>query len=254
MQSIKRIIIAGVILTGFISLQIFAQEVEIRDAEMAYAAEQYDLAIERYESVIKNYGASAELFYNLGNSYFKSGEIARAILNYERAILLKPGDSDIRFNLELVRQQTVDKIEPIQEFFMKKWVRSMQNLIGVDYWAMIGLAGFALFIGCLVLFFFSKWMYLKKFGFYLGIVLFITVITANIFAYNQKKQLENRRGAIIFTPTVTIKSSPDNSGTDLFLLHEGTKVFIRSTVGDWHEILLEDGNLGWINKKDIEVI
>ena len=254
MQSIKKIIIAGAILTGVVNIQIFAQETEIRDAETAYAAEQYDRAIELYESLIKNYGASAELYYNLGNSYYKSGDIAYAILNYERAILLKPGDSDIRFNLEMVRQQTVDKIEPIQEFFMKKWVLSMQNQLGVDYWATIGITGFVLFIACLVLFFFSKWMYLKKVGFYLGIVLFITIITANIFAYNQKKQLESRRGAIIFTPTITIKSSPDNSGTDLFLLHEGTKVFIRSTVGDWHEIVLEDGNLGWIHKKDMVVI
>ena len=254
MQSIKRIIIIGIILSGIINIKIFAQEEDIRNAEKAYAAEQYEQTIELYESLIKNYGASAELYYNLGNSYYKSGKIAHAILNFERAILIKPGDNDIRFNLEMARLLTVDKIEPIQEFFMKKWVHALQNLLGVDYWAMTGIMGFVLFIGCLVLFFFSKWMYLKKVGFYLGIVLFITVITANIFAYNQKKQLENRRGAIIFTPTITIKSSPDNSGTDLFLLHEGTKVFIRNTVGDWNEIMLEDGNLGWIHKKDIVVI
>ena len=254
MQSSKKIIIIGIILTGIINIKIFAQEEDIRNAETAYAAEQYDRAIELYESLIKNYGASAELYYNLGNSYFKSGKIAHAILNYERAILIKPGDNDIRFNLEMARLQTVDKIEPIQEFFMKKWVRALQNLLGVDYWAMIGIAGFVLFIGCLVLFFFSKWMYLKKVGFYLGIVLFVTVVITNIFAYNQKKELENRRGAIIFTPSITIKSSPDNSGTDLFLLHEGTKVFIRNAVGDWHEIMLEDGNLGWIHKKEMVVI
>jgi SH3-like domain-containing protein len=84
--------------------------------------------------------------------------------------------------------------------------------------------------------------------------LFITVITANIFAYNQKNELESRRGAIVFTPTITAKSSPDNSGTDLFVLHEGTKVFIRSSVGEWNEIMLEDGNIGWINRKDIIII
>ena len=254
MQSINRIIIAGVILSGIISIRIQAQDTDIRNAETAYAAEHYDQAIELYESLLTNYGASAELYYNLGNSYYKSGKIAHAILNYERAILMKPGDSDIRFNLEMARLQTVDKIEPLQEFFLKKWIRSMQNLLSVDYWAMTGIVGFLLFIACLVLFFFSKWMYLKKVGFYLGILLIITVIIANIFAFNQKKNIEDRRGAIIFSATVTIKSSPDNSGTDLFLLHEGTKVFIRNSVGDWNEIMLEDGNIGWINKKDIVII
>jgi hypothetical protein len=97
-------------------------------------------------------------------------------------------------------------------------------------------------------------MRLKKFGFYVGILLFIAVIFANIFAYNQKEELINRNGAIVFSPTVTVKSSPDNSGTDLFVLHEGTKVFIRNTVGDWNEIVLEDGNVGWINEKDITII
>ena len=232
----------------------YAQEADIKAAEMAYTAEQYDKAIELYESVLRSYGDSYELYYNLGNSYYKESDIANAILNYERALLIKPGDSDIRFNLELAKQQTVDKIEPLKDFFLKEWIRSVQNLISVDSWATIGIACFVLFICCLVLFFFSKWMRLKKIGFYFGILLFIVVIFANVFAYNQKNELLNRNGAIVFAPTVTVKSSPDNSGTDLFVLHEGTKVFIRSSVGDWNEIVLEDGNVGWINKKDIVII
>ena len=248
----KRIKLIGVILFSIL-INVHAQEAEIKNAETAYASEQYGAAIEIYESLLKNYGASAELYYNLGNSYYKTGRIAQAILNYERALLIKPGDSDIRFNLELARLQT-DKIEPLQEFFLKKWFRAAQNLIGVDAWATVGIAGFLLFICCLVLFFFSKWMYLKKMGFYLGILLFVLVIAANLFGYNQKNELENRRAAIVFSPTVTAKSSPDNSGTDLFLLHEGTKVFIRNTLGDWKEIILEDGHIGWIQKKDIVII
>jgi tetratricopeptide (TPR) repeat protein len=236
-----------------IYIHVSAQEADIKAAETAYASELYDQAVELYESVIRNYGDSFELYYNLGNAYYKTGKIAHAILNYERALLIKPGDSDIRFNLEMAKQQT-DKIEPLQEFFLNKWFRSVQNLISVDSWATVGIACFILFIFCLVLFFFSKWMRLKKLGFYLGVLLFAGVIFANIFAYNQKEELINRNGAIVFSPTVTVKSSPDNSGSDLFVLHEGTKVFIRSTVGDWDEIELEDGNVGWINKKDITVI
>ena len=252
MRNISKIII-GVLLFCVSFISAYAQEADIREAETAYAAEQYDRAIELFESVIKSYGDSYELYYNLGNSYYKDGKIAHAILNYERALLIKPGDSDIRFNLELAKQQT-DKIEPLQDFFLKEWFRSVQNLIGVDSWATIGIVCFVLFIGCLVLYFFSKWMRIKKIGFYLGILLFTIVIFANIFAYNQKNELLNRNGAIVFAPTVTVKSSPDDSGTDLFVLHEGIKVYIRGSIGDWKEIMLEDGNVGWINKKDITII
>ena len=252
MRNISKIII-GVLLFCVSFISAYAQEADIREAETAYAAEQYDKAIELFESVIKSYGDSYELYYNLGNSYYKDGKIAHAILNYERALLIKPGDSDIRFNLELAKQQT-DKIEPLQDFFLKEWFRSVQNLIGVDSWATIGIVCFVLFIGCLVLYFFSKWMRIKKIGFYLGILLFTIVIFANIFAYNQKNELLNRNGAIVFAPTVTVKSSPDDSGTDLFVLHEGIKVYIRGSIGDWKEIMLEDGNVGWINKKDITII
>ena len=253
MRNISRIII-GVILFCVSYICVFAQDADIKEAETAYAAEQYDKAIELYESILKSYGDSYELYYNLGNSYYKDGKIAHAILNYERALLIKPGDSDVRFNLELAKQQTVDKIEPIQEFFLIEWFDAVQNLFGVDSWATLGIVCFVLFIGCLVLFFFSKWMRIKKVGFYLGILLFFVVIFANIFAYNQKNELVNRKGAIVFAPTVTVKSSPDNSGTDLFVLHEGTKVLIRSAIGDWIEIMFEDGNVGWINKKDITII
>ena len=250
----KSVKIIGILLFCVSYVCVHAQETEIKAAETAYAAEEYDKAAELYESVLNSYGDSYELYYNLGNSYFKSGKLAQAMLNYERALLIKPGDSDIRFNLELAKTQTVDRIEPLQEFFLTKWFRAVQNLVGVDAWATIGIVCFVLLICCLVLFFFSKWMYLKKIGFYLGVLLLITVITANIFAYNQKNDLLERKGAIVFAPTVTIKSSPDESGTDLFLLHEGTKVFIRNYVGNWNEIELEDGNIGWINKKDITVI
>jgi len=233
---------------------IAAQEADIRSADSAYASEQYDRAIELYESLIKTHGESFELYYNLGNSYYKEGKIADAILNYERALLINPGDADAHFNLELTKQQTVDKSEPIQEFFLKRWFNAVQDIIGVDSWATLGIISFVLLIFCLVLFFFSKFMYLKKLGFYLGILFIVITVFANVFAYNQKQERLNRRGAIIFAPTVTIKSSPDDSGTDISVLHEGTKVFIRSSLGDWHEILFENGNVGWINKKDIKII
>ncbi len=237
-----------------IGLTVYAQESVIKEADAAYQTENYAKAIELYEKVLKENGESADIYYNLGNAYYKMGKVAPAILNYERSLVLEPGDSDARFNLQIAKQKTVDKIEPIGEFFLSRWFHSIQNLGGVDSWAKLGVFCFILFIGCLILFFFSKWVRLKKVGFYVGIVLLLIVIFANIFAKNQKDELLNRMHAIVFTPTVTVKSSPDASGTDLFILHEGTKLLIKSTLGDWSEVQIEDGNIGWIPNKDIEKI
>jgi tetratricopeptide (TPR) repeat protein len=236
--------------SGFVS----AQEEMIKEAETAYTQENYLQAIERYEEILKIYGNSHEVYFNLGNAYYKADRLASAILNYERALLLNPGDAAIRFNLEVAKLKKVDRIDPIGEFFLIQWFRTIQNLVSVDTWASLGIACFILFIGCLFLFFFSKWMRLKKTGFYLGIILLFIVICSNVFAWNQQKAIVERKGAIIFAPTVTIKSSPDASGTDLFVLHEGTKAFIKSSLGEWFEIELEDGNVGWIRQKDLERI
>lgn len=242
------------LLVQFVTLGATAQEAVIKEAETAYTNEDYAKAAELYEGLLKTYGESAEIYYNLGNAYYKENKIAPAILNYERALLLDPGDSDIRFNLQLARQKSVDKIESVGEFFLSRWIENIQNLGAADSWAKTGIVCFILFIGCLILFFFSKWIHLKKIGFYLGLLFLVLVVTANIFAGNQKDELENRTTAIVVAPTVTVKSSPDASGTDLFILHEGTKVSIKSKLGDWNEIEMEDGNVGWMPSKDVETI
>lgn len=233
---------------------LYAQEATIKEAEVAYTKEDYSKAIELYETLLKSRGESAEIYYNLGNAYYKANKIAPAILNYERALLLDPGDGDIRFNLQLARQKSVDKIEPIGDFFLTQWFESIQNMGAADSWAKLGIVCFILFIGCLILFFFSRWIRLKKIGFYLGVLLLLMVIFSNIFAKHQKDELLNRTGAIVFIPTVTVKSSPDASGTDLFVLHEGTKVSVKSKLGEWSEIELEDGNVGWMPSKNLEII
>ena len=242
------------LLIQFFALSMFAQETAIKEAEAAYTKEEYGKAIELYEGVLKSNGPSVAIYYNLGNAYFKANKIAPAILNYERALVLDPADNDVRFNLQLARQKSVDKIEPVGDFFLTEWFKSVQNMASADSWAKIGILCFILFIGCLILFFFSKYLRLKKIGFYLGLLLLIMVIFSNIFGSHQKGEIVNRMNAIIFAPTVTIKSSPDASGTDLFILHEGTKVSIKSKLGDWNEITTGDGNVGWIPTKDIEII
>jgi tetratricopeptide (TPR) repeat protein len=232
----------------------FAQEEVLKEAEDAYIQEDYTKTIEKYKEVLVTYGESAEVYYNLGNAYYKANKIAPAILHYERALLIDPGDADIRFNLEMARQQTTDKIEPLDDFFLSKWFDSIQNKGATDSWAKLGIICFLLFIGCLLLFFFSRWRRMRKVGFYLGLLFLTSVVFANVFARNQKRELISHTHAIVFSPTVTVKSSPNQSGTDLFILHEGTKVFVKNSLGEWNEIELEDGNVGWMSSKDIELI
>ncbi len=249
---IKRLILFFII--QCVGLSAFAQETIIKEAETAYTQEDYNKAIELYEDILKTNGASAEIYYNLGNAYYKADRVAPAILNYERALVLDPGDADIRFNLQMAKEKTVDKIEPLGEFFLVNWFKALQNVMAADSWAVFGIICFLVLIACLLLFFFSRWLRMKKVGFYLGSISLILVVFANIFAHNLKNEIINRKSAIVFTPTVTVKSSPDASGTDLFILHEGTKVSIKSSLGDWKEIELEDGNVGWMPNKDMEII
>lgn len=251
-MTIYKTLLLGLLLGWF--LPLCAQESTLKEAEEAYAKEDYTQAIELYESVLKSYGESAMVYYNLGNAYYKAGKVAPAILNYERALLLNPGNSDTRFNLQVARQKTVDKIEPIGEFFLTRWIGTVEDVYSADGWAKWGVASFVLFIGCLVLFFFSKWIRLKKIGFFAGICFLLISLVANLFADSQQDKLLHRADAIVFASTVTVKSSPDASGTDLFILHEGTKVTIKSTLGEWSEIQLEDGNVGWMPSKEIQQI
>ncbi|OCW92686.1 hypothetical protein A9168_14675 [Macellibacteroides sp. HH-ZS] len=237
-----------------LSGSLFAQDSTVKEAEVAFSKGQFDKAIELYDAILQTKGESAEIYYNLGNAYYRVDKIASAILNYERALLLDPGDSDIRFNLQMAKLKTVDKIEPVGELFLVRWFQSIQNMGSADSWAKLGISTFLLFICSLFLYFFSRWIRLKKIAFYLSVVLLVMVILANIFASNQQSKLNNRNDAIIFVPTVTIKSSPDSSGTDLFILHEGTKVSVKSKLGEWSEIELENGNVGWMISKDIVAI
>lgn len=222
--------------------------------DSAYAKSDYASAIQIYEDLL-NQGEAADIYYNLGNSYYKVENIAKAILNYERALLLKPGDGDIRFNLDLVRSKTVDKIEPAPEVFFITWIKSLINSMGVDAWARLGITFFILLIITLSIFIFGKKTFIKKIGFISSIVLFVFVVFTNIFASQQKDSLIDRTNAIIVNPSVTVKSTPNESGTDLFILHEGRKVKVTdNSMKEWKEIRLEDGNVGWVPANVIEII
>lgn len=224
------------------------------EGDSAYMKNDYASAIQIYEALL-NRGEAADIYYNLGNSYYKAGDIAKAILNYERALLLQPGNGDIRANLEIARSKTVDKVEPVPEIFFVSWTKSLINSMSVDSWAVCGVVCFILLIVSLYLFIFSKQIVLKKAGFISGIVFLVVTILVNVFANQQKDELTNRNSAIVMNPSVTVRSTPSESGTSLFILHEGHKVGVKDgSMKDWKEIRLEDGKVGWVPASAIEII
>lgn len=230
------------------------EDVTKAEGDSAYMRDDYAAAIQVYEALL-NRGEAADLYYNLGNSYYKAGDIAKAILNYERALLLQPGNGDIRANLEIARSKTIDKVEPVPEIFFVSWTKSLINTMSIDSWAVCAIICFILLIVSLYFFIFSKQSGLKKAGFICGILFLVVTIFANIFASQQKDEQVNRHNAIVMNPSVTVRSTPSESGTSLFILHEGHKVDVKDgSMKDWKEIRLDDGKVGWVPASAIEII
>ena len=225
-----------------------------QDADAEYSKGNYQQAIKDYEELLKA-GESAEIYYNLGNAYYRTENITRSVLNYERALLLNPADEDIRFNLQMARSKTIDKITPESEMFFFTWYRSLVNLMTIDNWARLAIASMILALILALVYLFASHLTLRKIGFYGGVLFLVVFLLSNLFAFQQKQMLMKRNGAIVIAPSVSIKKTPEANSTDQGVIHEGTRVdIIDDTMRDWKEIHLADGREGWIPTSQIEKI
>lgn len=233
---------------------VFSQPQEWKNANQLYANGNFEDAAQLYEQLLQNNGVAPELYYNLGNAYFRANEIGKAILNYERALRLKPTYSDARNNLEFAQQKVVDNIDSNGSFFLMQWLDRLIEILRSDQWFYISST---LFILCLILalvFVFGRTVVIRKSAFYVSSIFLAISLVTMLFAGIQKNRQLQHRDAIIMSGVVVVKSAPDKSGTDLFQLHEGTKVAVKSTLGEWAEIKLSNGNIGWVEILDIEKI
>ncbi len=231
----------------------FAQD-KITQANESYAAGDYRSAAQLYEEVLDTEGQAAELYYNLGNAYYKQNEIGKSILNYERALRLRPFYKDAEYNLELAQARIIDKVEDTHVFFLRNWVMNLMHLLLPNVWAWISITFFILFILSFFLFAFGKKLGFRKAGFRMGIIFIGLSLLTLVFAGITHKEFKEHAVAIVMTGSVSVKSSPDESGTDLFVLHEGTKVTIREVLGEWYEIGFGNGNVGWLKAVNVERI
>ena len=231
-----------------------AKAVTKNNADTEYQKGNYQQAIRDYEEILKN-GESAEIYFNLGNAYYRTDNITKAVLNYERARLLSPGDDDINFNLQFARSKTIDKITPESEMFFVTWYKSLVNFTSVDNWAKTGILCIVMALLLVLLYLFGPQLMLRKIGFFGGLAFFVIFLLSNLFAFQQKQALDNRTGAIIISPSVNIKKTPAKNSADQFVLHEGTRVdIIDKGMTDWRCIRVGDGREGWIETKAIEEI
>ncbi len=243
-----------VLLTLLFLFPTTIQAVTKQDADAEYSKGNYQQAIKDYEELLKA-GESAEIYYNLGNAYYRTENITRAVLSYERALLLNPADDDIRFNLQMARSKTIDKITPESEMFFFTWYRSLVNLMTIDGWAHLAIASIILTLILALVYLFASHLTLRKIGFYGGVLFLIIFLLSNLFAFQQKQMLMKRNGAIVTAPSVTIKKTPVANSADQGVIHEGTRVdIIDDTMRDWKEIHLADGREGWIPATQIEKI
>jgi len=246
----RRLIIICCFLYGILTLSFAQSKTE---ADSAYQKGKYEVAARIYEQLLDQ-GENAYLFYNLGNAYYRMHDIAHAILNYERAALREPGNSDIRFNLALARSKTEDKVTDTDQFFIFYWFHSLVNAHNTDGWARMALMAFVLMLVAILMFFFGRMSLLRRVSSYAFAVFFICTVLFNVFALIQRNEMLDKTRAIVMQ-TVPVKSTPDNSGNTLFTLHPGTKVKISdNSMSNWKEVSLSDGKKGWLAKSAIELI
>ena len=240
-------------------IAVMAAVLPINAATMAevdalYTEGKFAEAATQYQSILETGKVSADLYYNLGNTYYRMGKIADAIIQYERALRLDANHEDAQHNLAFVQTLTIDKIDAVDHVFLVDWWKFIYRLTTPDVWAYVSVSLFVICLLCVAFYLFSSQMWMRKTGFSMAIVCFFFSLITAFCASSRQAEMDDTSLAIVYIPTVTTKSSPDNSGNDLFILHEGTKVRIKSVVGEWSEIQTEDGNTGWLPTTAIVVI
>jgi tetratricopeptide (TPR) repeat protein len=224
---------------------------DIVKANTAYQAGFYENAIALYEKVIKEGFTSSELYYNLGNAYFKANNNPSAILNYERALKLDPGNEDLIYNLKVANNQIIDKIDQLPKLFYERWWLSLKQLNSTDGWAKLTIILCVVLFLLVAIFLLSTSIKLRRILLPTFLVVLFLMATSFIIAYETYSDAIKQKEAIVFEATLAVKSSPEDSGIDLFVIHEGLKVEVIDELTGWREIKIANGSKGWVKSQTI---
>ena len=251
----KKILLLSLCLS---TVNVFSQTKELTsvfdEANKLYLQQKYDAAINQYESIIKNGYESGELYFNLGNAYYKTGKLQNAILNYERAKKNLVNDEDVQFNLQLANLRLIDKVEPVPVLFIYQWAEKLLTLFSLKTILTVCYILFFLTLALFSLFLFASTYAQKRYtllgGMICAVLLMFGIANFTIQSYRES----NAEYAIIMADVANIKSAPDRTGGDLFVIHSGLKVQVLDNVNRWRKIRLADGKLGWIPEQEVEII
>jgi tetratricopeptide (TPR) repeat protein len=235
-----------------LTTQVFFAQNGFENGNALYQKGKYQEAITAYESVFRTKKQSAELYFNIGNCYYKLNKVAPAIYNYEKALLLNPNDTEIQNNLKFAQKLQIDDIKTVEKVGFNKLIQDFTNTFHYNTWGGIAVGLSIVFLLFFVGYYFSQITVSKRlffFGMFFVMLLLLVSVSSAIF---EKNQYNKDQPAIVFSEIISVKSEPKNSATDVFVLHEGTKVYVIESLDNWDKIQLTDGNEGWIENSAIK--
>jgi len=237
----------------FITSFVFAQS-GFEKGNSLYQKGQYEKAIQAYESVLDSHQQSADLYFNLGNCYYKLNKVAPSIYNYEKALVLAPEDVDITNNLKFAQKLTIDEVKEVPKVSFAKLLHDFTGRYHYNTWAWISIVFGLMFLGFFIGYYFSLAAVLKRiffFGMFVWVLFLLVSVGAAIF---ERNHFVTDRPAIVFAEVTEVKSEPQKASPATFILHEGTKVFVKEILGKWKKIELTDGTEGWIESQAIREV
>lgn len=223
-------------------------------ANDAYSKSDFHKAVKLYSTIINSGQVAPEIYFNLGNAYYKANNIAFAILNYERAIKIYPDNADFNFNLKLANQKIEDKIEAAPQLFLVQWKNGLVDLLTEKEWSVLCIVLIIISLSLFAIYVTTAKRSLKQFSFFGGAILIMLSIIFYFVAQHKFNLTKYSNSAIITSAAITVTGSPNEKGTKLFILHEGTKVIVTQEDVNWSEIKIANGNTGWIKKSELQKI
>lgn len=228
------------------SFHCFAEDASLQldSTKIMYESGAYNEAKDSYLSIIDSEKESTELHYNLGDTYYKLGDLSRAILHFEKALKIDSENEDARFNLSLMNTKIIDKIE---EKGNSKSYEKIITLLNQDTFALIGFIGFLLTLLLTLLFFKSNDTHKRRIYLNIGFIGILVFLLGTTGAFLNNQFTANNKQAIIMSPSLTVRSAPTEDSSELFVIHEGLKVRVLEIQDELAKIKLSDGNIGWVS-------
>lgn len=235
--------------------QVFFAQSSFEKGNDLYQNGKYQQAIAEYENIIReDKQQSAELYYNLGNCYYKLNKVAPSIYNYEKALVLKPGDPQTLNNLKFAKKLTIDEIKEVPKVGFAKLIQNFTGIFDYNTWAKISVAISFVFLLSFIGYYFSQLTVSKRI-YFIGMFILLVVLLLSVAAgMSEKDHFDNDRPAIVFAEISEVRSEPQKAGSAIILLHEGAKVYVTETLGQWKKIELTDGTEGWVDGSTIKEV